>query len=231
MKSLIWILILVVLFFVWLRITVKDNRVTPKNSTDSAVESNQKNADEECLNGYKKQDEYLASESLSKEFTFEKYKTKYVEPKTLSNLDLNSRKTAKMFRSGINDQLDSKEVNFDGKYNIVGVGMTGWDGPIWIIDRTNGKAYEFPYHNYRFSLTFQKGSNLIILSSKEDIKETRSTQRCFYLNIIPEGEDPPFRGYDLIPQYFLWENNQLIYLGPKEYQPLINPFWDQYFND
>mgnify|MGYP001585566262 CR=1 FL=1 len=61
------------------------------------------------------------------------------------------------------------------------------------------------------------------------MEEARRMQECFYLNIISENEEVPFSGYDLFPQYFLWENNQLIYLGPKETSPLINPFWIRYF--
>ena len=34
--------------------------------------------------------------------------------------------------------------------------------------------------------------------------------------------------YDLIPHYFLWENNKLRHLGPKEYEPLLDLFWESY---
>ena len=187
------------------------------------------NKNKECFSAYKKQKEYLDNETLSKEFTFDKYKSIYSEPKILKELDLNFSKTAREFRTNIGFQLGDK-VDFDGKYTIVGVGMTGWDGPTWIVDRTNGKAYEFPYQHYYFSLDYRKDSNLIILNSKEKIKEMHDTQECFYLNITTK-DDEILGAYDLVPHYLLWENNQFKYLGPKEYTPAINYFWESYFKE
>ena len=185
------------------------------------------NKNKECFSAYEKQKEYLDNETLSKEFTFDKYKSIYSEPKILKELDLNFSKTAREFRTNIGFQLGDK-VDFDGKYTIVGVGMTGWDGPTWIVDRTNGKAYEFPYQHYYFSLDYKKDSNLIIINSKEKIKEMHDTQECFYLNITTKDEEIS-GAYDLVPHYLLWENNQFRYLGPKEYIPAINYFWEGYF--
>ena len=187
------------------------------------------NKNKECFSAYKKQKEYLDNETLSKEFTFDKNKSIYSEPKILKELDLNFSKTAREFRTNIGFQLGDK-VDFDGKYTIVGVGMTGWDGPTWIVDRTNGKAYEFPYQHYYFSLNYRKDSNLIILNSKEKIKEMHDTQECFYLNITTK-DDEILGAYDLVPHYLLWENNQFKYLGPKEYTPAINYFWESYFKE
>src|SRR3989338_1373005 len=187
------------------------------------------NKNKECFSAYEKQKEYLDNETLSKEFTFDKYKSIYSEPKILKELDLNFSKTAREFRTNIGFQLGDK-VDFDGKYTIVGVGMTGWDGPTWIVDRTNGKAYEFPYQHYYFSLDYKKDSNLIIINSKEKIKEMHDTHECFYLNITTE-DDEILGAYDLVPHYLLWENNQFKYLGPKEYTPAINYFWESYFKE
>ena len=187
------------------------------------------NKNKECFSAYEKQKEYLDNETLSKEFTFDKYKSIYSEPKILKELDLNFSKTAREFRTNIGFQLGDK-VDFDGKYTIVGVGMTGWDGPTWIVDRTNGKAYEFPYQHYYFSLDYKKDSNLIIINSKEKIKEMHDEQECFYLNITTK-DDEILGAYDLVPHYLLWENNQFKYLGPKEYTPAINYFWESYFKE
>ena len=187
------------------------------------------NKNKECFSAYEKQKEYLDNETLSKEFTFDKYKSIYSEPKILKELDLNFSKTAREFRTNIGFQLGDK-VDFDGKYTIVGVGMTGWDGPTWIVDRTNGKAYEFPYQHYYFSLDYKKDSNLIIINSKEKIKEMHDEQECFYLNITTKDEEIS-GAYDLVPHYLLWENNQFKYLGPKEYTPAINYFWESYFKE
>ena len=157
------------------------------------------NKNKECFSAYEKQKEYLDNETLSKEFTFDKYKSIYSEPKILKELDLNFSKTAREFRTNIGFQLGDK-VDFDGKYTIVGVGMTGWDGPTWIVDRTNGKAYEFPYQHYYFSLDYKKDSNLIIINSKEKIKEMHDEQECFYLNITTK-DDEILGAYDLVPHY------------------------------
>lgn len=183
----------------------------------------------ECFAAYEKQKKYLDNETLSKEFTFDKYKSIYSEPEILRGLYLNFSKTAREFRTSIGFYLGDK-IDFDGKYTIVGVGMTGWDGPIWIVDRTNGKAYEFPYQHYYFSIDYKKDSNLIIINSKEKIKEMHDEQECFYLNITSRYDyDEILGAYDLVPHYLLWKNNQFIYLGPKEYTPVINYFWEGYF--
>ncbi len=185
------------------------------------------NKNKECFDAYKKQKEYLDKETFSKEFTFDKYKSIYSEPEILKGLDLNFSKTAREFRTSIGYQLGN-EVDFDGKFTIVGVGMTGWDGPVWIVDRINGKAYEFPYQHYYFSLDYRKDSNLIIINSKDKIKEMHDTQECFYLNLSKEDKEI-LGAYDLVPHYLLWENNQFRYLGPKEYTPAINYFLEDYF--
>jgi hypothetical protein len=181
-----------------------------------------------CHEKYKEQERYLRGETLSEQFTFDKYPTKNTEPKELSELDLNSSRTARKFRTAISQQLNT--VDFDGKYTIVGVGMTGWDGPVWIIDRTNGKAYEFPYHHYYFSLSYQENSNLLIVNSESYIKEMRRTQECYYMSITRK-KDEMFMGYDLIPQYFLWTGDKFEYLGPSNVTPESNAFWEYYFRD
>jgi len=219
------IIILVVIFI----IAVVTNTIFTKETAVS-VSNGEVKIDKECLEGYKKQKEYLDNETLSKEITFDKYKTSFFEPKSLADLDLDFSKTARTFRTAVGDQLYKYGVDFDGKYTITSVGMTGWDGPVWIVDRTNGRAYEFPYHHYGFSLKFQKDSNLIIVNSREDLEEIHRTQECYYLNV--ETKDGEYLlGYDLITQYFLWEDNKLKYLGPEEYKPSFNSFWDGYFKN
>ncbi len=183
------------------------------------------NRDGECSKEYKIQRKYLNKDTSSVEFTFDKYKTANSSPEILKNLDLNSSKTAKEFRSSINSQLKDK-VDFDGKYTMVGVGMTGWDGPVWIVDRLDGKAYEFPYHHYHFSLDYDKNSNLIVVNSKDRIKEMHEIHGCSYLNITG---DVISGAYGMRPHYFLWEDGQFKYLGPDNYIPSKNTFWEGYF--
>ncbi|MFA7191764.1 MAG: hypothetical protein WC089_00480 [Candidatus Paceibacterota bacterium] len=185
------------------------------------------NRDGECSPEYKIQRKYLNKDMSSLEFNFDKYKTKNSRPETLKSLDLNYSKTAKEFRTSIIYQLKD-EIDFDGKYTVVGTGMTGWDGPVWIVDRSNGKAYEFPYHHYRFSLDYSKDSNLIVVNSKERIKEMHEIHGCSYLNIM---EDIVRGAYDLRPHYFVWEDGEFKYLGPQSYTPNKNPFWGDYFNN
>jgi len=190
--------------------------------------SRTKNKDQDaCLEKYLSQMKYLDNETLSEEFTFDKYKTNYPEPKVLSNLDLNFSETARRFRTSIGDQLSKKGVNFDGKYTIVGSGLTGWPGFDWIVDRETGEAYEFPYIDL---LRFEKDSNLIILNMKSDIKIAsyyEGQYDCSFWGL--GGYD--VMAYELIPHYFLWEGNKLIHLGPKEFNPIINWFWSNYFNN
>lgn len=232
-----WVLIIVSLGFAF-RVYVNNGyKINGSSYSDNLKDKKQEidqdyiNKNKECFTAYEKQKEYLDNETLSKEFTFDKNKSIYSEPKILKGLDLSFSKTAREFRTNIGFQLGDK-VDFDGKYTIVGVGMTGWDGPTWIIDRTNGKAYEFPYQHYYFSIDYRKDSNLIIINSKEKIKEMHDTQECFYLNITPKYEyDHILGAYDLVPHYLLWENNQFRYLGPKEYTPVINYFWENYFKE
>ena len=228
-----WILIIVPLVFAFAVYVNNGYKIDNLNYSDNPKDNKQKidqdyiNKNKECLTAYEKQKEYLDNETLFQKFTFDKYKSIYSEPKTLKGLDLNFSKTAREFRTNIGFQLGDK-VDFDGKYTIVGVGMTGWDGPTWIVDRTNGKAYEFPYQHYYFSLDYKKDSNLIILNSKEKIKEMHDMRECFYLNITTKN-DEILGAYDLVPHYLLWENNQFKYLGPEEYTPAINYFWESYF--
>ena len=227
------VLIIVPLAFAFFAYKNNGYKIDNLNYSDNPKDNKQKidqdyiNKNKECLAAYEKQKEYLDNETLSQKFTFDKYKSIYSEPKTLKGLDLNFSKTAREFRTYIGFQLGDK-VDFDGKYTIVGVGMTGWDGPTWIVDRTNGKAYEFPYQHYYFSLDYRKDSNLIIINSKDKIKEMHDTRECFYLNITTKN-DEILGAYDLVPHYLLWENNQFKYLGPEEYTPAINYFWESYF--
>jgi hypothetical protein len=183
------------------------------------------NRDGECSPEYKIQRKYLNKDRSSLEFNFDKFKTKNSSPEILKSLDLNYSKTAREFRTSIGHQLNN-EIDFDGKYTVVGTGITGWDGPVWIVDRSNGRAYEFPYHHYRFSIDYRKDSNLIVVNSKERIKELHEIHGCSYLNIM---EDIVRGAYDLKPHYFIWQDGEFKYLGPLSYTPNKNPFWEDYF--
>lgn len=127
-------------------------------------------------------------------------------------LDINSNKFAKRFRTRLREDLKKQGVNFAGSYSIVTVPMTGWGKNYFIIDRKNGKAYLFPYHAVK--LDFKKDSNLILMNPKSLIMQIDS---C-----LPLGQQT---AHDLRSFYFLWKNNQLVLIGPKDKTPPPNEMW------
>lgn len=182
--------------------------------------------DGKCLEATQKQINYLKSEKLSEQFTFDKYKATDVLTGKLADLDVKNNKYASTYRTMLRDDLDKKGLNFAGHYSIVSVGMTGMGDSYYIVDRTNGKAYPFPY--WAYTLDFEKDSNLIIMDSKERIL---GQMRDF----ISYSDNCAFalaRNSTLVEQkpfYFLWENNELKLLGPADIKPPINGFWEAYF--
>jgi hypothetical protein len=181
-----------------------------------------------CSKKVLNQIEYLNNEKLYNQFTFDKYKIDTQLTKEPADLNINSNKTASLFRGSIQSELTKNGINFAGHYTIVSVGMTGWGEGYWIIDRINGQAYNFPY--LATFIDFNKNSNLIVMNAKEAI-----------LNKIKKGYDDFHYLCDAVelggiyyneirPFYFLWQNNQLILLGQEDIKPPINTFWEDYFN-
>lgn len=107
---------------------------------------------------------YLDTEKLSRINTFDHYKLRDTFKGAYAALDIKSNKTARAFRTNIAYQLKESGVNFAGKYAFVGVGMTGYGENHWIVDRTNGRAYTFPY--LTDDLEFRLNSNLITVRPK-----------------------------------------------------------------
>ena len=203
------------------------NDICNKELDTNLRTTEEKKFQENCLQKYIEQKKYLDTETLSEEFTFEKYPTKHSEPEILEGLDLDFSKTARYFRTTIGEQLLEDGVSFDGKYTIAGTAMTGRGSTYWIVDRTNGKAYQIPYTG--LSMKYSKDSNLIILNSKPGIIdlfyiEEYNEYNCW--SYIEGGRS--IMVYDAIPHYFLWEDNKLRHLGPKEYEPLKDLFWENY---
>lgn len=178
--------------------------------------------DKKCADAVATQDKYLENEKLSDTFTFEKYAISNVLTTTLANLDINSNPTARMFRTMIREDLEREGVNFAGHYTIAGVGLTGWGGNYWIVDRKNGKAFTFPYMPYL--LDYRKDSNLLIMNSKPIIKEALA-EAYQYNGPCSDIGGQGILYSDLRPFYFLWENNQLKLLGPTHIKPDINEYW------
>ncbi len=180
-----------------------------------------------CSKGVLEQIRYFNNENLSDKFTFERYKVSdslKIEPK---DLDINSNRYAREFRTSIRYQMANTGVNFAGHYSLVDVGMTGWGSSYYIIDRSNGKAYTFPY--WAFLLDFKTDSNLIVMNPKDSFIERLQNSKG-------PGEycdgRPFWSNYDIdaSPFYFLWENNELKLLGPTNIKPPINEFWKGYFD-
>lgn len=156
------IIVIVILFF-----------DTTKEKTGSSIykvdgQTNQiDKLDKECSLTFLNQIEYLSKEKFSEEFTFDRYKTTDALKKKPADLDINSSNSARMFRTLIRQDLKNNGVNFAGHYTIASVGLTGWQQSYWIVDRSNGKAYEFPYAPH--ALDFRNNSNLLIIDSRDFI--------------------------------------------------------------
>lgn len=176
----------------------------------------------ECTQAALIQRKYLEKEKLSEKYTFEKYPVNTVSAKNPADLDIESSRSARVFRGAVRGGLE-EGVNFAGRYSIVYVGMTGWGRNYWIVDRVNGKAYEFPYLGYE--MDFRRDSNLIILDSKSIIKEAINDQ-----GVCGSIGAQDIRTTDMKPFYFLWEGDALKLLGPTDINPVKNPFWKEYFS-
>lgn len=176
----------------------------------------------ECLQKLADQREYLKNDTLAATETFEKYPTNNILQTTPADLDINSNKTAKNFRTVIREELASGGVNFAGSYSIVAIGMTGIGVNYFIVDRKTGHAYPFPYY-VGSTLEFKKDSNLIIMNPKSAILDlttgegAQDPSGCYLLN--------QEHTIDLRSFYFLWKDNQLVLIGPKDITPPLSTFW------
>lgn len=170
--------------------------------------------------------QYLDTETISRRYTFDKFEIPDHPIKTLAALDIKSSRTARAFRTNIGYELREKGINFAGKYSFVGVGMTGWGENRWIVDRTNGRAFEFPYRVNE--IEFRKNSNLIIIRP-----------RAKFLSELQQSVDPrdlcdERMAYDpeidLRPAYLLWRNDSLLFLAGGDQQlPTTEEFWKSFF--
>lgn len=238
----------VILFFITfvflsdkIDISEQKNKIPPENIKEKAESSisetggqmDQLNKlDKECSIALMDQTEYLNKEKFFEEFTFDRYKTTEELKTTPADLDINSSKSARMFRTSIRQDLKDNGVNFSGHYTITnGAGLTGWQNSLWIVDRSNGKAHEFPYAPY--ALDFRNNSNLLIMDSRDIISKHLSSMKGAYnspcVNIDRYDIDPS-EITDLRPFYFLWQNNELILLAPKTINPPVTRFWSDYFD-
>jgi hypothetical protein len=178
---------------------------------------------DQCVREIIEQINYFKNEKLSELITFDKYQTNIFNDE-LEDLDISSSDSARMFRTAIRYDLKDYGVNFAGHYTIASVGMTGWGENYWIVDRENGKAYEFPYQAE--FIDFRKESNLIIINSKDQILKYMKESNN-YLDVCTNGLFYP-KYYELRPSYLLWENNEIkIIDNPKNIQPILTPFFEK----
>lgn len=227
----LFILVMATLFFVFKRDNITKENMQGNISELGGQISQTDKVDKECSLAFLNQMEYLNKEKFFDEFTFDRYKTTDELKMTPADLDVNSSKSARMFRTLIRQDLKDKGVNFAGHYTIASVGLTGWQESYWIVDRLNGKVYEFPYAPY--ALDFRNTSNLLIMDSRDIISNRLSAMKGKYdspcIN-IDRYDINPSEITDLRPFYFLWQNDELILLAPKTIDPPVSRFWSEYFN-
>ncbi len=225
------IFVIAILFFVFSRSnTTKENVQNSISETGGRMNQPEK-LDKECSLAILNQIEYLNKEKFFEEFTFNRYKITGELETTPVDLDVDSSKSARMFRTLIRQDLKDKGVNFAGHYTIASVGLTGWQESYWIVDRSNGKAYELPYAPY--ALDFRNNSNLLIMDSRDIILNRLNDMKGEYISPcinIDRYDIQPSEITDLKPFYFLWQNDKLILLAPKTIDPPVNNFWSEYFN-
>ena len=230
MKKILFISIVAVLVALSALFFIEDRGVSSFNSTPiSSIASPPptpltEEVDTKCADAILAQNQYLENEKLSDKFTFEVYPINASFTAKPADLDINSSKYAREFRTKIRQGLETEGINFAGHYSIVSVGMTGWGENHYIVDRINGKAYTFPY--YAGFIDFRKNSNLVVINPKQTLLNEivgieNNNDRC----------SPAYTGRisiyftDLRPFYFLWENNKLKLLGPNDIKLPINDFW------
>jgi hypothetical protein len=102
--------------------------------------------------------------------------------------------------------------------------MTGWGPNYWIVDRTSGRAYEFPYK--AVYLDFRPESELVVMDSKERILKAMRGMSDYQESCAHMGAR---RHSELRPFYFRWTGDRLEQLGPARVSPPVNEFWHDYF--
>lgn len=184
--------------------------------------------DKDCADSLTAQNKYLEGEKLSEKYTFEKYPATLSPIQNLADLDVTSNKYAEMFRTTIRQDLE-KGIDFAGHYTMASIGLTGWPQSFLVVDRLNGKAYQFPYVAYE--LDFRRDSNLLIMDSKDVISKYLISMKDSYSSPCVNIKRFDIDTSDITslrPFYFLWEDNEFKLLGPNEPKPSINYFWKDY---
>lgn len=194
--------------------TPAETQMTSAPATDTAA------AMAECARKMAAQREVLANDRLAATETFARHPAKATLRRPPADVDLASNRYAREFRTRLRQELAAHGVNFAGAYSLVSVGMTGWGDNWYIVDRRSGKVTLFPY--YAAFLDFRNDSNLIVMNPRERIEKALAEQDadCYFYNQQQVTSLRPF--------YFVWTEDRLVLLGPKDAEPPRNRFWDEY---
>lgn len=187
---------------------------TGRNGTTSAIADS-------CANALAAQASDLERDRQAPR-AFDAYPAPLIRVARLADLDENSSRYARTFRTKLREAVAETGINFAGRYSIVAVGMTGWGNNYWIIDRRNGRAWEFPFH--AAALEFRADSRLIVMNPRDSIAQMLETMGggCPYLN--------QQRVSDLRPFSFSWNDDSLVQITPAESRPPVNTFWVDYLS-
>jgi hypothetical protein len=181
-------------------------------------------ARDSCMAAVRRQLALLRDDTLSERIRPGDYPAELPLRSPPAPLDVSSLRSAREFRTKLGAALETAGVNFSGHYSIVEVGMTGWGPNYWIVDRRNGRAYEFPYK--AVYMDFAPESRLIVMDSKSRIMSAlrnmaEPQESCALMGARRHSELRPF--------HFQWRNNRLEQVAPASPAAPINEFWSEYF--
>lgn len=189
-------------------------------TVDQRAASPADSVDAECRQRMQAQLDAMARDVFAERETFAKHPARVKLSGPAAEVDLESSRYARLFRTRLREKVAREGVNFAGAYSLVSVGMTGWGDNWYIVDRRSGKVTLFPY--YAAFLEFRPDSNLLVMNPRHAIREALDMQDgdCHYLN---QQQLTSLRSF-----YFLWHDGELVRLGPMDLEPPRNTFWDEY---
>lgn len=122
----------------------------------------------------------------------------------LAPVNVRSHRFANRFRTVLRAAIKRQRINFAGKYTVTTIGSGNICYWAVIVDRLNGRAYVAPF-NYRYGYMVKPDSRLFVIDSKGVVA------REFGNSDAAES----------FPAYFLWKENRLVQIGPRNYRPQL----------
>ena len=175
-----------------------------------------------CRDSALAQLEAYNTDPLATTTTFDKYRVPlYSGPLAMLNTKTSSKQVIN-FKTMIDDQLKSTDINFAGKYSLVYVGMTGWGANYFLVDRTNGKGIIFPY--LINALDTQKNSSLLMINPKSIVFAQTDDPEDQFCGPTISNIQVEQHGVDLRPHYYVWNGTTFQNLGVSA---PVNQFWKQ----